>query len=549
LSVSKHIGRLKTPFHPCLAEFLNRFLAKDKEIHKMADSQNSVQERDPNRWMVLIGAIVAVLATVIDGALMGLIAPSVAADLGADAATMGLISSISVLMMAALILGGGILGDIYGRKRFLNYGLIGIIITSILAFLAPGASMLIPVRALAGIMAALINPLALAIISVTFDDQERPKALGLYGAAIGIVGGLGTIVISLLNQQFGWRSTFGLGALFALVALLIVMRYVKESKAAGEKHIDWIGILLAAAGLFGLVYGINQAATQGFASSAVLAPVGIGLLLLVILVLYSRGKQDPALQLVLFKKPEFAIGVLIFAIINFASMGPFFQLSIYLQSLVKVSPFQAAMTLLPFTLSMFLFAILAGNWVGKYSNKLLITGGLVVMIIGLVSMGFLLSPTANFWVFLVPLILIGGGYSICNTPRISVVLGSAPPELAGSASATDRASSQVGTSLGIAMMGAMFQSFARGRYFSDLTEAGLSSDTIDKSVQVLREWLKANSGDIAAQFGITVQQLEGVISEYQTAFTAGVSQVLWVGAVLVAVGAVLAWFTYGKNKV
>jgi MFS family permease len=102
-------------------------------------------------------------------------------------------------------------------------------------------------------MAALINPLALAIISVTFDDQERPKALGLYGASIGIVGGLGTIVISLLNQQFGWRSTFGLGALFALVALLIVLRYVKESKAAGEKHIDWIGILLAAAGLFGLV--------------------------------------------------------------------------------------------------------------------------------------------------------------------------------------------------------------------------------------------------------------------------------------------------------
>ena len=513
----------------------------------MTTPQNSLPTRDRGRWMVLGSVIVAVLATVFDGALMGLIGPSVASDLQADGATIGLISSIGVLMTAAFILGGGTLGDIYGRKRFLSYGLIGLIITSLLAFVVPGASLLIPVRALAGIMTAIVSPLALAIIMITFDREERPKALGLYGASLGIVGGLGTIIIAFLNQQFGWRATFGLVILFAAIALVMVMRFVKESKAGGEKSVDWVGILLAAAGLFGLIYGINQAASQGFGSSAVLVPVAIGLVLLVALALYSQKKKDPALQLVLFKKPEFAVGVLLFAFMGFAAMGAFFQLSTYLQSLQKVSPIQASLTLLPYTLALFVFAIVAGGWVGKFSNKLLIGGGLALMAVGLVLMTFFLSPTAGFGAYLLPLVLLGGGFSIANTPRISVVLGSAPPELAGSASATNNAFQQLGTSMGIAMMGALFQVFAKNAYFSDLTGMGLAPDQIDKSVQVLGEWLKTNAGDVASQFGITVQLLQGVVTEYQSAFTSGVTGILWVGAVVVAVGAVLAWFTFGKK--
>ena len=505
-------------------------------------------ERDPGRWMTLYSVIIAVLATVLDGALMGLIAPAVQQDLGADAATIGLMSTISMLMLAAFIFGGGSLGDIYGRKRFLNYGLIGLIFTSVLAFIVPSAGLLIPVRALAGIMSALVNPLAMAIIVVTFDSQERPKALGLYGAAIGVVGGLGTIVIAFLNGQFGWRSTFGLVLALALISFLMVSRFVKESKAGGSKRVDWLGIFITAIGLFGIVYGINQAGVAGFASPQVLVPVGIGLTALVILVLYSRNAKDPALQLSLFQNKLFSIGILLMILIGFAGMGSFFQLSTYLQALQKVSPLQAALTLLPYTLSLFVFAILAGGWVGKYSNKLLIAGGIASMAVGLVLMGLLLSPTAGFVVYLLPLILLGGGQSVANTPRMSVVLGSAPPELAGSASATNNAAVQLGGSLGIAVMGALFNSFARNTYFTDLTEKGLDQATIQKSVDVLRAWLKVNSGDVAAQFGITVQQLEGVIAEYQHAFTSGVSQVLWVGAGVAAVGAVLAWFTFGKSK-
>jgi DHA2 family multidrug resistance protein-like MFS transporter len=516
-------------------------------VSSTTDLKETNTKRDPGRWMALYSVIVAVLAVTLDGALMGLIAPAVAQDLGADAATIGLISSISMLMLAAFILGGGTLGDIYGRKRFLSYGLLGAAVTSILAMVAPGAALLVPVRALAGIMAALVNPLALAIIMVTFDTEERPKALGLYGAALGGAAGVGTMVISFLNQQAGWRATFGLVLLLAVAGFIMVRRFVQESKAGGSKRVDWIGILLTAGGLFGIVYGINQAAAQGFGSPAVLVPAGLGAVLLVVLVLYSKRTEEPALRLSLFQDKVFAVGVLLFLMMGFASMGAYFQLSTYLQSLQKVSPIQAALTLLPYTLSLFIFAILAGGWVGRFPNRLLIGGGLALMTLGLAAMALLLSPTAGFWVYLVPLVLLGGGFNIANIPRTSAVLATAPPELAGAASATNNASLQLGSSLGIAVMGALFQGFARKTYTSDLTALGLGTAEIEKSVEVLAAWLKANAGDVASQFGITVQQFQGVITEYQSAFTSGVTGILWVGAVVVAVGAVMAWFTFGKK--
>jgi DHA2 family integral membrane protein (MFS transporter) len=517
-----------------------------KESHKNMN-KNTSSTLDPKRWMILYSAIIAVLAVVIDGAMMGLIAPSVAKDLQADPATIGLISSISALMLAAFVLGGGTLGDIYGRKRFLSYGILGMIFTSILSMLAPSAGLLIPIRALAGIMAALVNPLALAIITVTFDAEERPKAFGIFGAAIGVVAGVGTIIISFLNQQFGWRAAFWLVILLAAVAYLMVRHFVHESKSSEAKRVDWTGIFLAAGGLFGIVYGINQAGTNGFLSSGVLLPLGIGAVALTILIIYSSRAKDPALQLSLFKNKTFGIGVLLALLIGFSSMGAFFQLSNYLQSLQRVSAIQSALTLLPFTLSVFVFAIIAGRLVGRYSNHILIGSGVVAMTLGLVLMAFWLSPTAGFIAFLFPLILLGGGNSLANTPRLNALLASVPLEQAGAASAINNASVQLGNALGIAVLGALFQSFARKNYFADLTKAGLEDTQIQKSVEVLTTWLQSNSGDISTQFGITVQQLEGVINNYEIAYTGGVVSVLFIAAGVVALGMV-AIFRMPQDK-
>lgn len=144
--------------------------------------------------------------------------------------------------------------------------------------------------------------------------------------------------------------------------------------------------------------------------------------------------------------------------------------------------------------------------------------------------------------------MFGGGQSIANVPRMNATLATVPPELAGAASATDNASIQLGSALGIAIMGALFQNIAPKTYLTDLAARGLTGEQIDKSVEVLNAWLDINAGDVASQFGITVQQLEGVISYYQHASTSGVGQVLWVGAAVLAIGAVLAWLTFKQKE-
>jgi hypothetical protein len=166
------------------------------------------------------------------------------------------------------------------------------------------------------------------------------------------------------------------------------------------------------------------------------------------------------------------------------------------------------------------------------------------MLLALVGFGQWLIPGGGFLFYLLPLVLLGSGYSIANTPRVNIVLGSAPPHLAGSASATNNATVQLGSALGIAVLSALFQQGATRSYISEMREAGLDMATIQRSAEVLAAWLRENSGNVATQYGITVQQLEGVIANYENAFTAGVSQVMWIGAALIAVGAVLAFLTY-----
>ncbi len=222
------------------------------------------QSRAPTRWIVLLACVIAVLMVAIDAGILNLVVPAIQKEFNPSQATIGLMSSISTLMLAAFILGGGTLGDLYGRRRLLMIGTGGILSAAVLSMVAPNPEALIGIRALDGIFQALVNPLALAILTIAFDAEERPKSLGIYGATLGIMGGFSSLAIQFLNQTLGWRSVF---------LLVIGLRFGSESRAGGQRKLDWLGILLCAAGLFSLVYGISQASgAGGFSSAAVLTP-------------------------------------------------------------------------------------------------------------------------------------------------------------------------------------------------------------------------------------------------------------------------------------
>lgn len=498
--------------------------------------------------MVLFACIIAVLMAAIDAGILNLIVPAIQQELNPSQSTIGLMTSISTLMLAAFILGGGTLGDLYGRRRFILIGTGGIVAAASLSMVVPSAEALIGIRALDGIFQALVNPLALAILTVTFDSEERPKALGIYGAALGIMGGLSSLVIQYFNQAFGWRSVFTLVIGLGLLTIFLMLRFVSESRGSGNRSLDWVGVLLCAVGLFALVFGISQASgAGGFLSSSVLIPVVVGLIVLTAFIGWESRVQSPALELSLFQKPAFSLGALLILLLSFAQTGIFFHLSNYLQVLLQTPPLQAALMLLPLTLSLFVFSIVAGAFVNRFKTRTLITGGTVLAALALLLFSWVVSPTLSTWTLLLPMLMFGAGYGIANVPRMNALLSSAPPALAGTASATNNAIAQIGNAMGIAVTVALVTTFGRNYYLGELQAAGLDKQQIRQVTDLLQKVLSSNIPSIASQFAIPVEQLEGLVGNYQAAFTTGVTQMFLVAAIVLILAAFIIWLRFNAN--
>jgi MFS family permease len=515
----------------------------------MMTSETTPAQRDPGRWMVLVACIVAVLMVAIDSGIFNLIVPAIQKDLNVSQSTIGLLTSMSTLMLSAFILGGGTLGDLYGRRRFVLIGTGGVVAMATLSMLASSATALIGIRALDGICQALVNPLALAILSITFDREERPKALGIYGASLGIVGGLSALVIQYFNQSFGWRSVFTLVIGLGLLTIFLMLRFVRESKAGGDRKLDWVGILLCAVGLFALVYGISQASGPGgFLTSAVLVPTAIGVVVLALFIAWEARVKTPALELSLFQQPAFSLGVLLVLVVSFVQTGIFFHLSNYFQVLLKIPPVQSAFMLMPLTLSIFVFSIVVGGLTNRFKPRVLIVGGTLLAALALLLFSVLVKPTLTIWTMAAPMLLFGAGFSISNIPRMNALLGSAPPALAGTASATNNAFVQLGNAMGIAVTIALVTTFGRNHYLGELKQAGLDEPKITEATALLKRVLSSDAPSISTQTAIPVDKLEGLVGNYQAAFTTGVTQMFLVSAVVLFLTAILVWFTFRSPK-
>jgi len=498
--------------------------------------------------MVLFACIIAVLMAAIDAGILNLIVPAIQEELNPSQSTIGLMTSISTLMLAAFILGGGTLGDLYGRRRFILIGTGGIVAAAILSMLAPSAEALIGIRAMDGIFQALVNPLALAILTVTFDSEERPKALGIYGASLGIMGGFSSLAIQYFNQAFGWRSVFLLVIGLGLLTIFLMLRFVSESRGSGNRKLDWVGVLLCAVGLFFLVFGISQASGAGFLSASVLIPMVSGLVVLGVFIGWESRVQSPALELSLFQKPAFSLGALLVLLLAFAQTAIFFHLSNYFQVLLETPPLQSALMLLPLTFSLFVFSIAAGTFVNRFKTRTLITGGTMLAALALFLFSRLVSPTLSTWTVLLPMLMFGAGYSIANIPRMNALLSSAPPALAGVASATNNAIMQIGNAMGIAVTVALVTTFGRNYYLGELEAAGLDDQQISQVTDLLRQVLSSDVPSIAAQFAIPVEQLEGLVGNYQAAFTTGVTQMFLIVAIALVFAAFIIWFRFSNNN-
>lgn len=371
----------------------------------------------------------------------------VRAGLAMSPSTTSFVASLATLSLAAAVLGAGALGDRYGMRRMFTVGLLGTIGFGAMAAAAPNSAVLIVARAGAGVAFAFLLGLSLAIINAVFPPQRRAAAIALYlGAGFALTTPMPALG-SLLAAHAGWRTGFLVAPAAAMIALAIHLRFVPEPPRAPGR-LDIAGLLLIAAALLALVYGISQ--LQGGPHAGALVPLGIGVVAAVAFVFREMRASEPALDLRIFRSGRFNAAVTAGATFNFLTGGSTILFAFYLVTVRRESPAVLGLLLLPATALQALAATASGRAARKFGDRVVLVSGLLLLVAGLLVLTIVDEHTSRV-VFFVAVALNAVGGAVVQTPQSTIMMSSAPTDLGGSVSAVKSAVGQAGYSLGPAL--------------------------------------------------------------------------------------------------
>lgn len=408
------------------------------------------------RMLVLAICCMSLLIVSLDTTALNVALPAMQRDL--DASTAGLQWTIDAytLVLASLLMLAGSTADRIGRRRVFMAGLVVFTIGSALCSLAPNLEALVAFRMVQAVGGSMLNPVAMSIITNTFTDpRERARAIGAWGAVVGISMAAGPLVGGLLVDSVGWRSIFWVNLPVGLAALLLTLRYVPESRAPKARRPDPVGQLLVIA-LFGsLTYAIIEAPASGF--SYVLPFAVVALLALAGLLWYEPRRDEPLIDLRFFRSAPFS-GATVIAISAFAGLGGFLFLStLYLQNVRGLDALHAGLWMLPMAVPMFLCAPLAGRLVASRGPRLpLVAAGVMITASGVLFAAF--DAETSDGTLLLGYLLFGIGFGLVNAPITNTAVSGMPRAQAGVAAAVASTSRQLGQTLGVAVIGAVLAS-------------------------------------------------------------------------------------------
>ena len=400
---------------------------------------------------ILGSTIVFLDATVVNVAL-----PAISDDLNAGLADQQWVVEAYSLATVALLLVGGALGDQFGRRRIFTIGLIGFGITSILCALAPSSTMLIAARGLQGLTGALLVPGSLAIIAATFEGAERGKAVGTWTAWTGIATVIGPAGGGALVEAISWRAIFWVNVPLVIFTVLLTRSQVQESlDPEADRAIDWLGILLSAAGLGGVVFGFIEQPTHGWSDPIVSIPLFGGALLFALFLVWESRYRHSMLDLGLFRVRNFAVTNLETLIVYSGLIGAFFFVTLFLQQTVGYSPLAAGFATTPISLILFALSPVFGRIATSTGPRVPMCVGPIVGGIGLLLITRI-DANANYLTDVLPgVIVFGLGLSATVAPLTATALNSVAENRVGVASGINNAVSRVAGVLAIAIFGAL----------------------------------------------------------------------------------------------
>lgn len=419
--------------------------------------------REPNRWAVLTLLGVAQLMVVLDATIVNIALPSAQADLGFSTESRQWVVTAYALAFGSLLLVGGKIGDLFGRKWTFFGGLIGFSVASFIGGLAPSFEVLIVARALQGVFGALLAPSALSLLTVTFaDSPERPKAFGIFAAVATAGASVGLLLGGVLTEVLSWRWCLYVNLVIAIPAAFFALRLIVNEGHPQRPKIDWIGVALACTGLFAIVLGFSEAETDSWTAPSTIVSLSAGVVLLVGFVLTQRRVANPLLPLhIVWDRARG--GAFASIIIAGASVfAVFLFLTFFMQRNLGYSPLEAGVGFLPMTLMIFLVAPNVQTRVlPRVGVRPIVMTGMVLGALSMLIFFTQLTPTSTYAANVLPgLLMIGAGMPCIFAPSFATATLGVERYEAGVASAMVNTCQQVGGAVGTAALSTIFASAA-----------------------------------------------------------------------------------------
>ncbi len=432
--------------------------------------RSSLLAPENRRWLTLGSLTFALFMVMLDNTVVNVALPSIRSDLAIGLGELEWIVNAYVLTFAVLLLTGGKLADLFGRRRVFMLGLVVFTVASLGCGLAGSAAVLIGARVLQGVGAALMMPATLSIISATFPPKERGTAIGIWAGVSAMALAIGPLVGGLLTQHIDWSWIFFVNIPVGAAALVAAYLFVPESRDTSRvQSLDLPGLLLSAGTLFALTYGLIEGNDTGWRSTTTLglfaaAALGLGLFIAV-----ELRRRAPMLDLSLFRNPTFAGANVVALLVTLAMFGVFFFMSLFLQNVLGYSAVQTGASFLPMTILIIVVAPLAGRISDRIGSRWLMTGGMTLVSVHLLMLSRL-DLDASFWDVLPAFVLGGLGMSITITPMTAAAISSVPVAKAGVGSGVLNTFRQLGGALGIAVTGAIVAARSEGALAGGATE-------------------------------------------------------------------------------
>ncbi|MEA2210316.1 MAG: hypothetical protein QOF83_264 [Solirubrobacteraceae bacterium] len=488
------------------------------------------------KWWTLLAVCVGTFMLLLDVTIVNVALPAIQVSLKSSFSDLQWVVDAYSLALAALLLTTGSLADLFGRRLVFMIGLVIFSVSSLASGLASDPLWLNLARAAQGVGGAAMFSTSLALLGSAFQGRERGTAFGVWGAITGLAVAIGPVIGGALTTGLSWRWIFLVNVPIGVVAIVLCLLRVDESRQRGAHRVDPIGVVSFSGALGALVYALIKGNSSGWGSTVIVAClVGAAVLLTVFLVAELIQGEDAMFDLGLFRKPTFTGGSIAAFSLSAGLFAMLLYLTLYLQDVLGFSALKTGLRMLVLSGGILLTSTLAGRLTAHVPIRFLIAPGLALVGIGLLLMRGL-TPDSQ-WTHLIPgFIVAGAGTGLINPPLASTAIGVVPPQRAGMASGINSTFRQVGIATGIAGLGSLFSHKVRTEIESLLAHAPhISAPAVHK----LAEGVSQGSGVGGGLSKLPAAARPAAIHAVRSGFVAGLNQIFLIGAALTLVSAVL----------